>query len=414
MAVKKLKEDTAADWVKPVVMYLNKNADGRRKRLDVIEQLGVGSDYFTCYICGEVKLRDDFYVSSDPRSRARVTRICKACARNIAMPEDPDTGKRKDVTKDSLQEMLEYLDKPFLNEVYQKALSQATKGDNLYEKFIIQTTISTGGMRYNQSDMFTHPVNQEAFLNEGEMPKDKEILDQFEKNKADVIRLIGYEPFAEERINDQPFLYSQLVGFLDSNEDGNEDMMRVQACISIVRGFLQMQNLDNRIAKLMADPTSMEKNTSTIKSLQTAKRDLSQIITQMAAENCISMKNNKNANKGENTFTGKIKRLKEMNLREAEINSFDVETCQGMRQVMDMSHASILKQLRLDENDYAEMLADQREMIEDLQNRVRVAEEQKRILYRENLDLKNYCRDKGIQIDKYTEPELLLSGDSNE
>ena len=107
------------------------------------------------------------------------------------------------------------------------------------------------------------------------MPKDKEILDQFEKNKADVIRLIGYEPFAEERINDQPFLYSQLVGFLDSNEDGNEDMMRVQACISIVRGFLQMQNLDNRIAKLMADPTSMEKNTSTIKSLQTAKRDLS-------------------------------------------------------------------------------------------------------------------------------------------
>lgn len=134
----------------------------------------------------------------------------------------------------------------------------------------------------------------------------------------------------------------------------------------------------------------------------------------MAAENCISMKNNKNANKGENTFTGKIKRLKEMNLREAEINSFDVETCQGMRQVMDMSHASILKQLRLDENDYAEMLADQREMIEDLQNRVRVAEEQKRILYRENLDLKNYCRDKGIQIDKYSEPELLLSGDSNE
>ena len=36
--------------------------------------------------------------------------------------------------------------------------------------------------------------------------------------------------------------------------------MRVQASISIVRGFLQMSNIDNRIAALMADTTNADKN----------------------------------------------------------------------------------------------------------------------------------------------------------
>jgi hypothetical protein len=57
------------------------------------------------------------------------------------------------------------------------------------------------------------------------------------------------------------------------------------------------------------------------------------------------MKHNKNASKGENTFAGKIKKLKELNLREAELNAFDIGTCEGMRQVADISNASIIKQL---------------------------------------------------------------------
>ena len=121
-----------------------------------------------------------------------------------------------------------------------------------------------------------------------------------------------------------------------------------------------MSNIDNRIAALMADTTNADKNTSTIKALQAAKRDLSSIITQMAAENCISLKNNRNAVKGENTWTGKMKKLKEMNLRAAENNAFDIETAEGMRQVADISNASIIKQLSLDESDYTDMLVEQR------------------------------------------------------
>ena len=172
-----------------------------------------------------------------------------------------------------------------------------------------------------------------------------------------------------------------------------------------------MSNIDNRIAALMADTTNADKNTSTIKALQAAKRDLSSIITQMAAENCISLKNNRNAVKGENTWTGKMKKLKEMDLRAAENNAFDIETAEGMRQVADISNASIIKQLSLDESDYTDMLVEQRKMLTDLQRRVAIAEEKARLLLRENLDMKEYMNQKELPCEQFEVADRVLDGD---
>ena len=116
----------------------------------------------------------------------------------------------------------------------------------------------------------------------------------------------------------------------------------------------------------MTDINKLQNNSATIKSLQASKKDLTSVIKDLAAESCISLKNTKNAKKGENTWTGKLKKIKDLNLREGEVNGFDLATCRGMQQVMDMSNASILKQLRLDESEYADMIADQREMITGL------------------------------------------------
>ena len=82
-----------------------------------------------------------------------------------------------------------------------------------------------------------------------------------------------------------------------------------------------------------------------------------------------------------------------MNLREGEVNGFDIGTCRGMRQVMDMSNASILKQLRLDESEYSDMLAEQREMITKLRDDLDNYKEISRILLRENIDLKDYMEE---------------------
>jgi len=111
------------------------------------------------------------------------------------------------------------------------------------------------------------------------------------------------------------------------------------------------------------------------------------------------LKHNKNAKKGENTWTGKIKKIKDLNLREGEVNGFDLETCKAMKQVMDLSNASIMKTLALDESEWSDMVAEQRQKIVDLQRDLDKYIEISRILLRENLDIKDYLKDKDIKLE---------------
>jgi hypothetical protein len=108
------------------------------------------------------------------------------------------------------------------------------------------------------------------------------------------------------------------------------------------------------------------------------------------------LKHNKNASKGENTWTGKIKKLKDIDLRDAEVNGFDIGTCRGMQQVLEISDASILKQLRLDESEWSDMVAEQRQLLVDAQRERDVYKEVNRILLRENLDLKDTLEENGL------------------
>ena len=184
-----------------------------------------------------------------------------------------------------------------------------------------------------------------------------------------------------------------------SSEDANEDMMRTSSAISIVRGFLQQSKIDDTVAKLMSDISNIERNSATIKSLQESKGKITSVITSLAQDSCISLKHNKNAKKGENTWTGKIKKIKDLNLREGEVNGFDLETCKAMKQVMDLSNASIMKTLALDESEWSDMVAEQRQKIVDLQRDLDKYIEISRILLRENLDIKDYLKDKDIKLE---------------
>ena len=130
-------------------------------------------------------------------------------------------------------------------------------------------------------------------------------------------------------------------------------------------------------------------NASEMKTLLDAKKNISATISQLAEQSCLSLKHNKNASKGENTWTGKIKKIKELNLREGEVNGFDLMTCKGMQQVMDLSNTSILKQLALDESEYSDIVAEQRKLVTSLTSERDTYKEITRILLRENLDLKD-------------------------
>lgn len=364
---------------------------------------------YLCHYCLKEKKKSDFYMSTDPLVLTGITTMCKDCVRKIALNWDNNKAEFGICNKQSVMRALEYIDKPFLEKIWNSAYADwnnensGLKKTTIWDCYIrIIQMVQYRGMRWRDGDLFqtyVEDAKQVAALEIGNedaaqtLINSQEISNEFEKNRNDVIRLLGYDPFDGEKLEDQPLLYSQLIGYLDTGGDGNDDMMRTSSAITIVRGFLQQAKLDDKIAKSMANTNV---NTSELKQLLDSKKNISSTISLLAEQSCLSLKHNKNASKGENTWTGKIKRLKDLNLREAEVNGFDIGTCRGMQQVLEMSDASIMRQLNLDESEWSEMVAEQRQMLVKVQNERDVYKEINRILLRENLDLRDTLEDNGL------------------
>lgn len=362
-----------------------------------------------CYMCDTHKARDKFYVSTDPMNKSGLTPICKDCARKIALKIGKDKVEHEP-DKNSVIETMRYLNKPFLSKLWDASIQESenlasgkvrSNGYYSYVKNVAMGQYNT--MTFKDSDIFDNHAVEDAAPKE--QTTEEELIeshagldtyDSFLKNKNDVIRLLSYDPFEKEDIADQPFLYSQLLGLLDSSEDANEDMMRTSSAISIVRGFLQQSKIDDTISKLMCDISNIERNSATIKSLQESKGKITSVITSLAQDSCISLKHNKNAKKGENTWTGKIKKIKSLNLRSGEVNGFDIDTCRGMQQVQEISDASIMKQLALDESEWSDMVSEMRVVNTGLRKEKDAYQEINRILLRENLDLRDTLKENNL------------------
>lgn len=401
MATKKV---TNSEPVKMTPTQMKKKIEALEETLRIFQE-----DTAWCYLCGKPKRKDKFYVSTDPMSTSGLTPICKDCAKKIALRVDKN-GDEHEPTKESAQLALQYLNKPFLEELWTASIQESNNliagrtKSNAWTSYIKNVAmVNYVGLTYKDSDMFKEKVVYEDEKTIDDVIRGREELDtyaDFTKNKQDVIRLLSYDPFEKESLADQPLLYSQLIGMLDASEDANDDMMRTSSAISIVRGFLQSSKIDDAISKYMSDISNISKNSGTIKALQDSKKQVSTIIKDLAAESCISLKNSKNAKKGENTWTGKIKKIKDMNLRDGQVNGFDIATCRGMQQVQEISDASIMKQLALDESEWSDMVAEMRVESQRIRKERDSYKEINRILLQENLDLKDYMEEKNIDISK--------------
>lgn len=370
------------------------------KKKPMITTKEAAAEKFLCYCCGSEKKRSDFYKSSDPFNSVGVIPYCKACLENIARNYNNHYKQFGDVTKTSLQAACERADVPYLDILWEASYNEVNDPGlekpktNIWAAYIKNVKMPQyNGMRWRDGDLFKDGEIQPEVTNENR-DINPEVLNELEKNRKDVIKLIGYDPFEKEAEEDQPLLYAQLIGYLDG-EGNNDDMTRVLDCIEIVRGYLQLQKINDMSARAFANLAKTGQS-GEIKNYMATKKQVADVISQLAEQSCISQKHNKNAKKGENTWTGKIKKLKEINLREAEVNGFDISTCRGMQQVLEMSDASIMKQLALDESEWSDMVAEQRKLLVEAQKQRDVYKEVNRILLRENLDLRDTLEDNNL------------------
>lgn len=397
----------------------------RKKSMTTTSQAATeAKEEYLCYCCGEKKSKKSFYTSSDPFNGVGINPFCKLCIEKIARNYNENSGNYGEVTKVSLCNALERMDLPYIErlweasykEVHDPTLKQPKT--NIWSAYITNVKLPQyRGMRWRDGDIFKKTEsNGENSAESAQEYIAPDVAEELEKNRKDVVRLIGYDPFEKELPEDQPLLYAQTIGYLDMSGN-NDDMMRTSSVITIVRGYLQLQKLDDMIAKAMNNAFK-NGNSGEIKGYLDAKQKISSTISQLAEQSCISLKHNKNSSKGENTWTGKVRIMKEMNLREAEVNIFDTETAAGLAQVADISNASILKQIHLDENDYVQMLSEQRQMIEKLNKKANEAIEKARLLLRENIDLKQLLEENNIDISSQCSTDTILyaseDGDNNE
>ena len=356
---------------------------------------------YLCYCCGNKKTRSNFYTSTDPFNSVGVTPYCKDCLEKIARNYNNNYKEFGDVTKASLMAACERADVPYLETLWESSCNEVNDPSlkkpktNVWAAYIKNVKMPQyNGLRWRDGDLFKENSSNVTSIISEDRDVNPEVLEELEKNRKDVVKLIGYDPFEKEAEEDKPLLYAQLIGYIDG-DGNNDDMTRILDSIEIVRGYLQLQKLNDMSAKAFAN-LAQTGQSGEIKNYMDTKKKVADVISQLAEQSCISQKHNKNAKKGENTWTGKIKKLKELNLREAEVNGFDIGTCRGMQQVLEMSDASIMKQLALDESEWSDMVADQRKMLVDTQKERDVYKEINRILLRENLDLRDTLEDNNL------------------
>ena len=371
------------------------------------QKLAEEKEEYLCYCCGERKKKTSFYTTTDPFNGVGVNPFCKLCIEKIARNYNDRSGQYGEVTKASLCDALERMDLPYheklwessYNEVHDPSLKQPKT--NIWSAYIKNVKLPQyNGERWRDGDLFK---DGDKVYSDTEdkiaATMTPEVLDECKTNKRDLIRLIGYDPFANYPVEqDLPVLYAQIISFID--EETKNDGMKMNAVIQIVQAFNQIQKLNDAINELLADTKKLNSNNGTIKQHSDTISKLLSGANALAKDNGISVNFNNSKSKGQNTLTGKMKELDLIGFRDAKINMYDIDYCEGMRQVAEISAKAQVDQIGFDENTINTINNIRRELVDDLQKKLDKANERARLLLVENKDLKEFLKDKGL-IDEF-------------
>lgn len=378
-----------------------------KKTEDVVEK----ASSYLCPYCGKTKKETDFYVSSDPLVLTGRVVMCKECCEKIARNYNEGYKQFGDCTQQSICACLERIDKPFIQKIWDASVSEVhdttleKPKTNVWAAYIKNIQMPNyKGMRWRDGDLFKE--GQSVSTNDEDIIKNPDVWNEYQTNKKDIVRLIGYDPFQNYPAKeDLPVLYAQLISFID--EETKNDGMKMNAVIQIVQAFNQIQKINDAINVLSSDVQKLNTNNGTIKGHADTISKLLSGANALAKDNGISVNFNNSKSKGQNTLTGKMKELDLIGFRDAKINMYDIDYCKGMQQVAEISAKAQVDQIGFDENVMTEINNIRRELVDDLQKQRDKANERARLLLVENKDLKEFLKEKGLinEFGKVTDDE---------
>ena len=347
-----------------------------------------------CPMCtDEPKARSNFYKSLSPLylginidypNESRMV-FCKECICNTF---DTYYNILKDIKKSILITCMKF-DIPFNEGDFDGAMKQCVNKPTAHPLKIYMTKLNSLGnfnnalTGFDPKFLFDKETGKDLITNSFEIEaKDLDFNIQLtEKDlqvKDDVIRLIGYDPFAGYSNFDQKFLYNELITYLD--EDLLDDAFKLSQILQLVNNNNQIRKIDLVIATLSNDTKTLISNQGEIKSLSSTKSQIVGSTDKIAKENSISVKNRGDKKAGKSTLTYMMKNYREIGFEDAEVDYYDQLKGIGMKHAADISNSSILEQLRFDENDLDNMIKEQRTLIQSLQSELDESLEENRKL----------------------------------
>lgn len=345
-----------------------------------------------CTDCGRILTNGNFYVSSSRVNKhTKKVSLCKDCLTNLLVSYLEET----DDVRLSIYYVCRTMGFVYLDNIYSSSMLEAginkdftivQNGLEIWKKYIktINSLTNYKGMSFENGEQI-EINNKSEELCKTDISANKELteleLEQRitdKQNKKDIIKIVGYDPFENEKECDKPYFYARLVDMIDENMQ--QDRMKLTSVISIIKSQHQVAKLDDAISDIMSNPLQMVQRAGDIKVLSTTKKDIQKSALEVAKDNRISDLYSGTKTAGVNTLSGTVKKLKELDLTEAQVNLYDIQTSNGMRQVSYLSNSAIVDQLQFAENEYADMVAWQRGKVMEYEKMYKqLAEENRRL-----------------------------------
>lgn len=339
-------------------------------------------DVYTCQCCGLEKKATDFYLSSSSyvwkKSKGRVL-FCKECVNDVLKELTPRYGERI-----ALAYCCALVDLPYIKDLYNAIISKnQVLSFGMYARGLNGVQYKSVGKTFINS-LVDDEINFDPVMIAREEEPEVEWTGEDNKNKSFVLSIVGYDPFESAELTDADYQYciNTLAAYCDS-PDTAEDPHKIQSVIEMTMLNLQCRKVNGLINRelLSADPDE-----SKIKNLSDTKSKFINALSKMAQDNNISSNNSTTSKAGKNALTEKMKVMYAEGYRPIEVSLFDVKTCDAMKQVADLSNRSIMDQLAFEDNDYADMIKEQREAMVDYQRQIAELTEANRKLQNQLLE----------------------------
>lgn len=232
-------------------------------------------------------------------------------------------------------------------------------------------------MSYFQEVLAEHKELQTVEEGRDKLEEKWKVADQ--RNKITCLRAVGYDCFEDESYssNDRKQMFAALARYLQM-PDVEDDKHKLDGAIEIVKTNHQINLINREINKETIAPNP---DFDKISRLTQMKKTLTAVINQTAKENGISAGSGYNGkSKSTVAVTQIMKDMIDNGVIEAKVNLTDVKMTEVFQHIANISARSLMNEMNITGDEYAEMVAKQANTVRQLNDEVAKLKEDLRLM----------------------------------